>query len=52
VSYRDVQNKTDSAVKREKILRLAKQIREARAARERDLQLDAYNYLNGKNHTI
>ncbi len=50
VHYRDVTNKADSAVKREKIVKFAKQIREARAQRERQLQLDAYNYLNNKNH--
>lgn len=52
IEYREMTNKTDSAVKREKIMRFAKQIREARAQRERELQLDAYNFLNGKNHTI
>ena len=51
VHYRDVNNKSDNAVKREKIAKFAKQIREARAKRERELQLDAYNYLNGKSHS-
>ena len=52
VHYRDVDNKTDAAVKREKIVKFAKQIREARAKREREMQLEAFNYLNGKNHTL
>jgi len=52
VNYRDVNNKADNAVKREKIVKFAKQIREARAKRERELQLEAYNYLNGKSHSI
>ncbi len=52
IHYRDVDNKTDAAVKREKIVKFAKQIREARAKREREMQLEAYNYLNGKNHQI
>ena len=50
VAYRDVTNKTDSAVKRDKINRFTWQVKEARAKREREMQLDAYNYLNGKNH--
>jgi hypothetical protein len=52
VHYRDVNNKSDAAVKREIITKFAKQVRDARAAREREMQLDAYNYLNGKNHTL
>jgi hypothetical protein len=50
VHYRDVNNKSDAAVKRERIVKFTKEIREARAQRERQLQLEAYNYLNHKNH--
>ena len=52
VHYRDVTNKTDSAVKREKIMKFTRQMKEARAEKERQMQLEAYNYLFGKNHTL
>ena len=52
VHYRDVTNKADSAVKREKIEKFARQMKAARAQREREMQVDAYNYLFGKNHKI
>ena len=50
VHYRDINNKADSVVKRETIVKFAQQIREARAKRERELQLDAYNYHNQRDH--
>ena len=52
VHYRDVTNKVDAAVKRDKIAKFAHKIRDARAQREREMQVDAYNYLFGKNHKI
>jgi hypothetical protein len=52
IEYREAHNKTDAAVRREKVMRFAKEIKAARAEKEREQQLDAYNFLNGKNHTI
>ena len=52
VRSRERDNKMDGAVKRERMIAFAKEIREARAKREREMQLDAYNYLNGKNHQL
>ena len=40
----------DAAVRREKTITFANMIRDARARQERELMLDAYNYLNGKSH--
>jgi len=48
VEYRESYNKTDAAVKREKILKFAAKIRVARAQKEREMMLDAYNFLNNK----
>lgn len=52
VSYREESNKTDGAVRRMKIGKFAREVKEARAQREREMQLDAFNFLNGKSHTI
>ena len=52
VSFRDKTNKTDGAVKRKLILAYAEKIRLMRAEKERAAQLDAYNYLNGKNLSL
>jgi hypothetical protein len=52
IKFRERENKSEAAVKREKIIRFAKEIKDARAQREREMQLDAYNYLNGKNHSL
>ena len=52
VHYRDTNNKADSAVKRDKIAKFAKEIRAQRILKEREMQVDAYNYLFGKNHKI
>lgn len=52
VHYRDVTNKADSAVKRHKIEQFTREMKAARAQREREMQVDAYNYLFGKNHSI
>ena len=49
VSYRQITNKTDGAVKRKLTIAYADKIRAMRAEKERAAQLDAFNYLNGKN---
>ena len=46
ISYRDTTNKTDGAVKRKLIMSYAAKIRALRAEKEREAQLDAFNYLN------
>ena len=48
IAYREATNKTDGAVKRERALAYRDKIRAMRAEKERELQLDAFNYLNGK----
>lgn len=50
IYYREQMNKTDGAVKRDKTLWLAEKIKHNRANRERELMLDAFNYLNQKEH--
>ena len=52
VSFRELTNKADGAVKRERMIAFAREVRAARAQREREMQLDAFNFLNGKNHTL
>ena len=52
VKYKERDNKTDAAVKRQKLVRFAREMKEARVNREREMQLDAYNFLNGKSHQI
>ena len=49
ISYRNQSNKTDGAVRRKIILNYAAKIRQMRAEKEREAQLDAFNYLNGTN---
>ena len=49
-SYKLVTNKTDGAVKRERAVAYAEKIRSMRAEREREMALDAYNYLYQTNH--
>ena len=48
IAYREVTNKTDAAVKRQRALAYRDKIHAMRAEKERELQLDAFNYLNGK----
>ena len=48
IAFRDVGNKTDGAVKRKLALQYRDKIHKMRADKERELQLDAFNYLNGK----
>jgi hypothetical protein len=36
ISYRDAGNKTDAAVKREKLMKFAQKVKDARAQRERE----------------
>lgn len=49
ITYRNVGNKTDGAMKRKLTLAYAEKIRKMRAEKERAAQLDAFNYLNGSN---
>ena len=41
---------TDGAVRRTKMIEFAAKIKAERAMKEREMMLDAYNYLNNKNH--
>ena len=41
----------DNVVRREKMTAFASMIKEARAKKEREMMLDAYNYLNNKSHS-
>ena len=50
IEFREPHNMVDSAVRRTKTIEFAKRIREERAKKERELMLDAFNYLNKKNH--
>ena len=50
IAFREDTNMVDSAVKRDKTVAFAKFIKEERAKKEREMMLDAYNYLNGKSH--
>ena|SRR6056300_534138 len=52
ITFREESNMTDGAVKREKAIQYAAKIKQLRAEREREAALDAYNYLNGKNHAL
>lgn len=52
ISYRNVTNKTDGAVKVRAIKNYAEKIKKLRAERERAAQLDAFNYLYGKNLSL
>ena len=48
IAFREPNNMTDGAVRRDKIISFAKKIKEERAKKEREAMLDAYNYLNNK----
>ena len=48
IYYRDVKNKTDSAVRVKIIKEHVEKVKQMRAEKERAAQLDAFNYLNGK----
>ena len=48
IYFRDVRNKTDSAVRVKLIKAYNEKIKMMRAEKERAAQLDAFNYLNGK----
>ena len=50
VGFRETGNMTDAAVRRDKSLAFAERIKEERAKKEREMMLDAYNYLNSKSH--
>ena len=50
IEFREKYNKTDAAVRRKKIIQFAQKIKEERAKKERELMLDAFNYLNKKDH--
>ena len=46
VEFRETYNMTDAAVRRDKTLAFAQMIKEERAKKEREMMLDAFNYLN------
>ena len=48
ISFKEETNKTDAAVKRKLAFAYTEKIKQMRAERERAAQLDAFNYLNGK----
>jgi len=50
VNFRNVNNMTDEQVNHSIVAKFKKEILEARAIKERAAMLDAYNYLNGRNH--
>ena len=50
IAFREPNNMTDSAVRRQKKLEFSNRIKTERAKQEREMMLDAYNYLNHKNH--
>ena len=50
IVFREQHNMHDSAVRVAKTLEFSKRIKLERAKRERELMLDAFNYLNNKNH--
>ena len=52
IKFKEVNNMTDAAVRRDKTIAFAKRIKEQRAIKEREMMLDAYNYLNNVNHTF
>jgi hypothetical protein len=49
IRYRETTNRTDAAVKREHALAYSERVKKVRAEKEREAQLDAFNYLFGKN---
>jgi hypothetical protein len=50
--FKHPRNMTDSQVKRTKTEKLVKEVKAARAEKEREAMLDAYNYLNKREHRI
>jgi hypothetical protein len=52
IKFREGNNMADTAVRRDKTIAFAKRIKEERAKKEREAMLDAYNYLNKKEHTV
>lgn len=52
ISYRELSNRTDGAIKREHAIRYAEKIKKMRAEKERAAALDAFNYLNGKHLSL
>jgi hypothetical protein len=48
IRFREFTNKTDGAVKREHCMSYRKKIENLRAVKEREMALDAFNYLNKK----
>ena len=52
IKFRESNNMADQAVRRDKTIAFAKRIKEERAKKEREAMLDAYNYLNKKEHTV
>ena len=49
IKWREVNNETDTAVRRQKLIQFSNFIKAERAKQERKQQLEAYNYLFGKN---
>jgi len=49
ISFRDVTNKTDGAMKRKITVAYAAKVNQMRAEKERAAQLDAFNFLHGTN---
>ncbi len=52
IRYREQNNRTDGAVKREHALKYAEKIKKMRAEQERVAALDAFNYLNNTALTL
>ena len=52
IEFREQHNMADHAVRRSKMIEFADNIKRQRANEERRLMLDAYNYLNKRNHTV
>jgi len=50
VEFRKTSNMTDRQVNISKLEKFKEEILAARAAKEREAMLDAYNYLNGRTH--
>ena len=50
IEFGEVHNMTDGAVRRTKMIEFSNKIKMDRARKEREMMLDAYNYLNNKNH--
>ena len=50
INFREKTNMADHVVRREKAMAFAAMIKQERAKKERVMMLDAYNYLNNKNH--